>query len=377
MVNSASDSVTPVNLVTRRADKPIRVGADPQAIALTPNGRMAYVVNSGSGTVTPIATGTRRPGTAIPVGSDPQQIAITPDGRTAYVTNEGSDSVTPIDLATGVAGTPIPVGSEPRGIAITPDGRTAFVLDWGGSSVTPISVASGQAGSPIRVGGYPFAIAVAPDGGAVYVASYGSDTVTRISTGTLSAWRPVRVGQAPNALAVSPDGRTVLAVNGDSDTVTPVSAAGSRRSWRSWRPAAGRGHCCPGWLLADGCRDHRVRADSVRRQHDFRNADAGLADVRASRKAGVGRCLLLPDRDCAGPIRVYRRCCGLLRRTSDAGQHQFPARAQEHRRGRLPGCGGDCALVLGLGGTDRKIGDLSWACGSAGGAGSWPAGEWP
>ena len=225
VVNSASDSVTPVNLVTRRADKPIRVGADPQAVALTPNGRMAYVVNSGSDTVTPIATGTRRAGAAIPVGSDPQQIAITPDGRTAYVTNEGSDSVTPIDLVTGVAGTPIPVGGEPRGIAITPDGRTAFVLDWGGASVTPISIVSGQAGRQIRVGGYPFAITVAPDGGAVYVASYGSDTVTRISAGSLAALRPVRVGQAPNALAVSPDGRTVLAVNGDSDTVTPVSAA--------------------------------------------------------------------------------------------------------------------------------------------------------
>ena len=62
VVNSASDSVTPVNLVTRKAGKPIRVGTDPHAIAITPGGGMAYVVNSGSGTVTPIATATRRAG---------------------------------------------------------------------------------------------------------------------------------------------------------------------------------------------------------------------------------------------------------------------------------------------------------------------------
>ena len=44
------------------------------------------MVNSGSGTVTPIDTVTRKAGTAIAVGADPQAIVITPDGRTAYVT---------------------------------------------------------------------------------------------------------------------------------------------------------------------------------------------------------------------------------------------------------------------------------------------------
>ena len=224
VVNSASNTVTPVNLVTRRAGKPIRVGADPQAIAITPGGRMAYVVNSGSGTVTPIATGSRWAGAAIRVGSEPQGIAITPDGRTAYVTNSGSDSVTPIDLATGTAGTPIPVGSEPRGIAITPDGRTAFVLNWGGGSVTPIQLSTGRAGRPIRVGSYPFAVSAAPDGTTVYVASYGADTVTPINVATLSARQPVRAGQAPDALAVSPDSKTVLAVGGDSDSATLIGA---------------------------------------------------------------------------------------------------------------------------------------------------------
>jgi YVTN family beta-propeller protein len=240
VVNSASDTVTPVNLVTRHADKPIRVGADPQAIAITPRGGTAYVVNSGSGTVTPIGTGTRRAGRPIRVGRDPQEIAIAPDGRTAYVTNAGSDSVTPIDLANGIAETPIPVGSDPRGIAITPDGRTAFVLDWGGDSVTPISLASRRAGRPIRVGSYPFAISVAPDGKTVYVASYGSDTVTPIDAGSLTPGRPVRVGQAPDALAVSPDSGTVLAVGGDSDTVTLIGTAKSGSAWPpGGQPAGG------------------------------------------------------------------------------------------------------------------------------------------
>jgi YVTN family beta-propeller protein len=226
VVNSASNSVTPVNLVTSRAGKPVPVGGNPQAIALSPDGGTAYVVNSGSGTVTPINTATRRAGPAIRVGADPQAIAITPDGKTALVTDSGSDTVTPISLATGRPGPPIRVGAGPEAIAITPDGRTAYVLDWGGGSVTPVRIASGRAGPPVRVGSYPFAVSVAPDGRVAYVASYGSDTVTAIDAVTgRKAGPPVSAGQAPDALAVTPDSRAVYAVGGDSDTVTEISAA--------------------------------------------------------------------------------------------------------------------------------------------------------
>jgi YVTN family beta-propeller protein len=236
VVNSASNSVTPVDLVSRRAGKPIPVGTDPVAIAVAPSGTMAYAVNSGSGTVTPIATATGRTGAPIRVGTDPQAIAIAPGGQTAYVTNMGSDSVTPIDLASGRPGSPIPTGAMPRAIAITPEGRTALVLNWGGSSVTPIRLAGGRfrpgpaapfgrPGRAIPVGGYPFAITIARGGATAYVASFGADTVTPVSLVTLRAGRPVAVGQAPDAVAVTPDGSTVCAVNGDSDSVTSFTAA--------------------------------------------------------------------------------------------------------------------------------------------------------
>jgi YVTN family beta-propeller protein len=223
VVNSGSGTVTPVDLATRRADPPVKVGADPAAIAITPNGRTAYVANSGSGTVTPIDTATRRPGPPIAVGAGPRAIAITPNGRTAYVANSGSGTVTPIDTATGRPGPPIAVGAGPRAIAITPDGRTAYVADWGGAAVTPIDTATGRAGPPVRVGGYPFAITIA--GGSAYVACYGSDTVVPVSVRTGRAGRPIPAGQAPDALAVTPDGSAVYVAGGDTDAVTPIATA--------------------------------------------------------------------------------------------------------------------------------------------------------
>jgi len=73
---------------------------------------MIYVVSEGSSTATPIATATNRPGAPITVGAGPRAIAMTPGGRIAYVLNRVGGSVTPIDTATGDALAPIPVGSS-------------------------------------------------------------------------------------------------------------------------------------------------------------------------------------------------------------------------------------------------------------------------
>ena len=228
VVNSTSASVTPVALRSRKAGRPIRVGADPNAIALSPDGRTAYVVNGGSDSVTPIDTVTRRAGRPIAVGDDPRAIAVTASGRTVYVVNSGSDSVTPIDTTTGKSAAPIPAGVDPRAIALTRGGRTAYVLDWGGSSVTPIDTATNRAEPAIPVGSFPAAIAIAPDGQTAYVANYGSDTVTPIAVAGNQAGRAIRVGIAPNSLAVTPNGRTVEVVDGDSDEVTPIATSTER-----------------------------------------------------------------------------------------------------------------------------------------------------
>jgi YVTN family beta-propeller protein len=228
VANSGSGTVTPIDLRTRKAERAIKVGANPSAVAAAPDGRTVWVANSGSGTVTPISTATLRAGPPIRVGRDPRALAMTPDGKTLYVANSGSGTVTPISTSTGRAGPPIAVGRYPRAIKVSPDGATAYVLDWGNARVTPISTADNTAGSPIAVGSYPFALAFTPDSSTAYVAAYGSDTVTPINVATGSAGTPIPVGAAPDALAVSPDGTTVYVVSGDTETVTPITVGSDR-----------------------------------------------------------------------------------------------------------------------------------------------------
>jgi DNA-binding beta-propeller fold protein YncE len=54
------------------------------------------------------------------VTRSPGAIAITPNGKVAYVTDVLGISVTPIQITTSKAGKSIPVGGQPSGIAIVP-----------------------------------------------------------------------------------------------------------------------------------------------------------------------------------------------------------------------------------------------------------------
>ena len=101
--------------------------------------------------MTPIATATNTPGPPIPVGQGPRAIAITPDGKTAYVASWQGGTVTPIATATNTAGTPIEVGEGARAIAITADGKTAYVAVWGEpGTMTPIATAINTRGRRSR-----------------------------------------------------------------------------------------------------------------------------------------------------------------------------------------------------------------------------------
>ncbi len=218
VANYGSNSVTPVNLATRKAGSAIPVGSEPRAVVATPNGKTVYVANSGGDTITPISASTRKPGKTIVTGSAPWALALTPDGKTLYVANSGSGTVTPVAVATGKAGTPIHVGKDPRAITITPDGRTAYVLNWLSGTVTPIAIATGTALPAIRTGGFPLAETLAANDKTLYVASFGGDTVTPVTVATNKAGRAIAAGYAPDALAATGD--SVYVVDGNSDRLT-------------------------------------------------------------------------------------------------------------------------------------------------------------
>ncbi len=231
--------VVPIDTATDTAGAPIYAGLVPTAIAIAPDGQTAYVVNQISDSLTPIDLATDKAESSIfpltsPYNGDTELagIAITPDGQTAYVVNDRwlsstPNEVVPVDLATGKAGTPIQLGDPqgtPLNIAIAPNGLSAYVteivLESGhGSAVVPIDLTTGVAGAPIYLGNQrgktlvvnPWAVAITPDSHTAFVADEGVGWVTPINLATNSAEPSIRTGYKSEALAIAPDQAPVAA----------------------------------------------------------------------------------------------------------------------------------------------------------------------
>ena len=88
-----------INTATNVAGKAINVGTDPQSIAFNPDGKFAYVVNgfdaattpaNAPGTITPVNLAEGSAGKPIKVGTNPGEMAISPNGRIAYVADSNA-----------------------------------------------------------------------------------------------------------------------------------------------------------------------------------------------------------------------------------------------------------------------------------------------
>jgi len=137
---------------------PFPVGSLPQGVAVTPDGKHAYVAIFSAFAVSVIDTATNTVvGAPIPVGTDPVGVAVTPDGTHVYVTNDNVfGTVSVIDTASNtVVGAPIPVGDQPEGIAITPDAKHAYVTNSRSSNVSVIATASNTVVATVPVGFSP------------------------------------------------------------------------------------------------------------------------------------------------------------------------------------------------------------------------------
>ena len=217
-----ANTVTPISTATNKPGKPIYVGSGPGAIAVTPNGRTAYVLTARG--VVPIRTATGKPGKPITGTAGASVTAITPDGATAYVVNGVSGTVTPIRTATNTALPAIKFGTIAHSyrvaIGITPDGATAYVLTAKG--VVPIWTATNTKLKVITGTGGAFAIAITPDGKTAYVLT--SAGVVPIRTATNTKLKVITGTGGASAIAITPNGSTAYV------TGAPTSAAGYFRT---------------------------------------------------------------------------------------------------------------------------------------------------
>jgi YVTN family beta-propeller protein len=201
---------------------------NPQDVAFSPNGKVAYVTEANNvgviSTKSEAFTGT----IPLPSSSGPTAIAVTPNGQTAYVADTAG-TVSAINLSTDAVTTiqvaPI-TGGNVEDVAISPDGTTVYASNFGGaiSRVSVISTASNTVVNTIAMANVPNGVAFTPDGSKAYVA-VNNGTVSVIDTASQSiTGSPIAVGHDPVGVAVSPNGVQVDVTNVDS-YVSVISTA--------------------------------------------------------------------------------------------------------------------------------------------------------
>ena len=219
----------------------ITVGLGPLGIAITPDNREVYISNFGQdprlvpggvagNTVSVIETSSNKVISTIPVGKLPAGVAVTPDGKQAFVTCRGENQVWVIDTATHTVIRKIDVQNDPANLSFTPDGRRAYVTNFGSQSVSVINTATMTVlpvpgGVAIPVGMVPIGVTISPDGARAYVVNAFSNSVSIINTRTDSVITTVAVGMGPRAIAVTPDGSRAYVTSFMSNAITVLDTA--------------------------------------------------------------------------------------------------------------------------------------------------------
>ncbi|MHB8605989.1 MAG: YncE family protein [Thermoplasmatota archaeon] len=284
---------------------PLRVGSSADGLAISPDGKFAWVTNNTNhGDVEKVDLANRSIQLTIPLGGLPGHIAVSPDGKTVVVGRQ--NNLTVIDAATGAIRRVITapcVGTTLYGFVIAPDSATLYMPDLTpsciGNDIDVVNLASGAittvltgtfAGENIAlshdgslalltagvassslatwatdtqiVAPFKFnasvSVVIAPDGMSAFVCSEG-DSTQRLSTTnhTVLRYFPYDGTQGLQDLAVSPDG-SKLVINGrfNTEVVTVVNGTLVHRTNTGGEMVAvmpdGRTalQTTPGWLTA-------------------------------------------------------------------------------------------------------------------------------
>lgn len=202
----------------------------PCGIALDDRAGRAYVCLSRNNAVAVVDLATGRTTATIDTGIAPYGVALTADGRFAWVSCWGGRRPHQGDLTAPSSGSPVAV--DERGVGCS---GTVALLD----------LVRGAQVADVEVGLHPSAIALSPDGATLYSADANSDTVSVVDTSSRKVRQTLVVkpdarlpyGSAPTGLALTSDGRRMYVSLGGSNAVAMVDLAGKAARVAGFVPA--------------------------------------------------------------------------------------------------------------------------------------------
>jgi YVTN family beta-propeller protein len=225
VTNSGDSSMTliPLSFGARpiaSAPTSVLVGGEPTGVAVSPDGRWAYVSDKVSSNLVVYDTASLKTDALIRVGTSPWGVALSPDGSRAYVAANAEGVVSVVDTAARLVVATIPVGMTPGDLALDPSGKTLYVPSNGSGTVSVIDTATNAVTRIVTVGTQPWGMAVT--GSAAFVANYGSGTVSVIDTTSITVVSTITTGANPFGVAVNGD-QSVFVTNTGAGTLSTIA----------------------------------------------------------------------------------------------------------------------------------------------------------
>lgn len=222
--DKSADGVAIVDLSSGEV-RHLKVGSDPEELALTRDGRRVIVANEdiGEASVWDIHTG--NPVARATVSGEPEGVAIHPTRDLVYITCEEEGDVFALRIGDLSRAGLVRTGGRPRTVAFSPDGRHAYVpLE----TISAIALLDAEAHAllhviPVPEPALPMGAAIAPDGSEVYVTTgRAGNSVVVLDTQTRAIVATIPVGTRPWGIGISPAGDRLFTANGGSNDVSVI-----------------------------------------------------------------------------------------------------------------------------------------------------------
>ena len=224
-------SLTVVDLERRavRATYDLKPHAQPHGIAVSRDGRLVWVTVEGSQSVLELEAASGKILRSWKTGQNVSHMLVaTPDEKKLYVANIGSGSVTVVERAGGAVRS-IPTGAGAEGIDVSPDGREVWVTNREANTVSVLDTKTDAVVASFESGGkFPIRVKLTPDGRQAWVSNATSNAVAVFDAKARKLLGTIEVGAVPVGILIAPDGKRAYVANTNANQVTAVDVAERR-----------------------------------------------------------------------------------------------------------------------------------------------------
>lgn len=240
----AGHAITVIDIPGRRVIGTYDLGDNhaPHGIAVSRDGKRLWVTTDTPPAATEVDTTTERVAHVWPTRQQGGHLLVpSRDETKLYVSNTGSGTVSVIDRKSGAVKS-VATGPGTEGIWISPDGREVWVTSRGNSQISVIDTAKDEVVATLPSGGNgPARVRFTPDGRQVWILNPGSrevaafDARSRKVLGSTVVAPDVKPIPNPTAIVFSADGRRAYIADPTLKIVTVLEVA-SRKILATFTP---------------------------------------------------------------------------------------------------------------------------------------------